>query len=59
MSVEKLINFEDFMEKRNISKDSLISVTKFCSSVKVFFEYFNISANNLSSVQVATVLGYC
>jgi len=53
---KKKFNFGNFMSKKNILKDSLISFTIFC--LKKCFENFNISENNIISVEAVKVLGY-
>jgi len=46
------------LNKWNIRKYSLLSFTIFSDLEEIKFENFNISENNIISVQLAKVLGY-
>ncbi len=43
----------------NIPKYSVLSFTIFFDLEEIIFENFNISENNIISVELAKVLGYC
>ncbi len=61
MPIENLINFEDSMSEKNswIVQNILYFPSIFFGSFKeVFFENFNISTNNVISVEAAKVLWY-
>jgi hypothetical protein len=61
MSIEYLINFEDSMSEKNswiVQKILYFSFTFFGSLKEVKIENFNISMNNIISVEAAKVLWY-
>jgi len=59
MSVECLINFEkNHFNKWNIPKYLILSFTIFYDLEEIIFKNLNISENNISSVELAKVLGH-
>jgi hypothetical protein len=58
MFIEQFINFEIFISTNEILLDcSLLSFTMFSDLEEIISENFNISENNIISVELAKVLG--